>query len=413
MLFVVWMAIRAMRADAFASEADDSCWFSMYIHVSKTGGSFKMEQLEGFHPTRKVLIMRDDQLANLTGGPLPSPLQPENRRLEVIIHGDVHHDGCLQNNWTLPWGHRVKAEYELHGCSGLVWTLVRDPATQYISWFRWQNFGFRQRDMKEYLTSWTRPKRLKLWASTLFAKNGVQMTTEDHGYLGDIQDLVLSARARNLTVDWDNLSLRHRYAIFTVMLARPRPGQRPFAFQSMRLLPIWSRNSNRIKGVPGYKKGACPANVRPKSLDDAFVAQSLSKGFDLIGLTEVRAAVFVKVAQALNIHVPENSPLYLSDCKDKRDNPARDVVVSSADDDEDSNRANAAWTKDGLPSFIAKALPIVLADELRFYRLVRDSFWCKLYGIRDTVSKVLSACPHPEEFESYKCQPDHSSDIPF
>lgn len=385
--------------------AGDPCWFSLYVHLAKTGGSFDFNKLPGFNPTRKVMVMRDKQLVELTTGPLPSPLDATNRRLAVVIHGDVHHDGCLQHNWTLPWARRVQATYMREGCPGLIWTIVRDPAAHYISLFRWFNFGFRQRDMRQYLATWAKSKRLLLWASTTFAKRGLALSMEDKRYLSHVQALVEDARHNRTDRAWDDLSIADRYAVFTVMLARPRFSRRPFAFQSSRLLPIWTAFSDSVRDLPAYVEKACPPVLRSRAqLEERFVVSSLRQGFDLVGLTELRAAVLVRVAQDLRIPVPDDSPLYRSDCTN-RDNPARDIVYAAADavaaaSDEEEPKA---WTKAALPPFLAKVLPIVLNEEMRFYRIVRDQFWCKLFGVRYTANKVEAACPHPWEFETHKC----------
>lgn len=326
----------------------DPCWFTMYVHVAKTGGSF---DFTAFNPTRQVRVTTDEQLVELTATRPASPLDELNRRLAIVVR---QNDGCLLHNVTLAWAKRVAADYKKIGCPTLVWTLVRDPVAHFLSLFREE-------------PAVASAKRLGLWSSTVFARQGLTLTADDKAYIARVQEFV----ARNLTGD--------RYAAFAAGLARPRLATKPFAYQSMRLLPIWSKvYSGPI--WPQYVANACPTFTTGAVPDDDFVLKSL-RSFDLIGLTELRSAVLVRVAQELRIPVKDDSPFYTSDCR----------VV------------DPRWSKAQLPPFLTRVLPMALNDELRFYRLVRDEFWCKLYGVRFTVSKVLLACPHTWDFESFKC----------
>lgn len=72
-------------------EDEQPCWFVMFLHVAKTGGTLDFASL-GMKPTRKFHVMQKPQLVEMTTGPLPDPREPANRRLAVEIHGHVHRE---------------------------------------------------------------------------------------------------------------------------------------------------------------------------------------------------------------------------------------------------------------------------------------------------------------------------------
>lgn len=72
-------------------DGDQPCWFLMFLHVAKTGGTLDLASL-GMKPTRKFHVMQKHQLVEMTTGPLPDPTESANRRLAVEIHGHVHRE---------------------------------------------------------------------------------------------------------------------------------------------------------------------------------------------------------------------------------------------------------------------------------------------------------------------------------
>lgn len=384
LLFCLWSAA------AVVVEQDQPCWFMMFVHVAKTGGTIRLEHLT-LAPTRKAHIMQKKQLVELTTGPEPDPYAARDRRFAVEIHGHVMHDGCLQHHWTLPWAHGIAAKYRRAGCGAVVWTLLREPVAHFVSLFRWMNLGFRKKDFRQYMTRLRNP-RLTRWAQGVVKR---KLTKDEVEFLGSAESLIEEAHNES-SRDWTTFDDMDKYRIFAIVLAQ----RGVFNFQSARLLPLYNAaNTHSIDGLPQYRpKDACGNRTRWRAGDLPHLTS-----FDVIGLTELRAAALVRVAMAIGENVTKT--LIYNDCG-HHDNPARDVLKENQMPAPNNKKRDGVWNvwfKTSLPPILPKLLRILLDAEVQFYAHVRDQHWCQLPDVRATVATVVKACPHPWEYVTYNC----------
>lgn len=331
-------------------------------------------------------------------------------------------DGCLQTHWTLPWGRRVAEGYQKAGCGSAIWTLLREPVAHFISWFRWMNLGYRHKNFAQYMVSRVTTGKLRPWAEAVIASGREKRRRLDRDeifFIESAENMVRAARnaSYNFSVNWNSLKDIEKYRIFTIMLAQRGTS---YSFQSTRLLPLFNHaNTVAIPGLPQYDpKKLCGKKTSWES--PAFALRYLRQNFDIVGLTELRAAAIVRVAQKLGVDVPAGSPLYSHDCT-HRDNPARDFsneqIARGINDTRTaswqrllsptasatSHGRDGTWFKTNLPPLLPKLLRILLNHELQFYTLARNDHWCQLDDVRSTVAKVVKTCSHPWEYENFNC----------
>jgi len=418
-------------------ESSRPCWFDMFVHLAKTGGSYR-RQLEtmGISATQVKFITRPEELFELTLAPLPSPEEPENRRLSIEIAGYIHHDGCLLSLHTIPWAQRVAEKYRQAGCQSVVHTIFREPISHFISTFRQWYFGRRKKDIRPLLSSKrVHMHNLQFWALKVLAsaqplqrQQSVRLSTADSLFLQQAEEFLTEAKESfknvsyyqdDATRDWSHLNKDERYLFFTLMLAQHGV---EYKYQSNRLLPIQHR---RARPYPRLQKDhqydpikSCNASL----WNDPYTTFTrIRTSFDLIGLTELRAAYLVQLVSALGEIVPND--LYKSDC-DIITNPAyvddtieedltirtqtnqrRHLLLRTTTARERNN--DRAWAKRYLPPTTVKLLHVLLKHDMQLYKLIRDEFWCKIPGVPDTVASVIKTCMHPWHFDTYKCPPSN------
>lgn len=266
--------------------------------------------------------------------------------------------------------------------------------------------------------------KLRPWAEAVIASGRGErrrLDRDEVNFIESAENMVRAARnaSYNFSINWNSLKDVEKYRIFTIMLAQRGTS---YSFQSTRLLPLYNQgNTVAIPGLPQYDpKNMCGKRTTWDS--PALAIRYLRQNFDIVGLTELRAAAIVRVAQKLGVDVPVDSPLYSHDCT-HRDNPAQDYSndknvwvtnytrtprwqrLLSLEASTKSRGADGTWFKTNLPPLLPKLLRILLHHELQFYTLARNDHWCQLDDVRSTVAKVVKTCPHPWEYENYNCPP--------